>query len=66
MARSSQGPRVTPVSAAPPSQAPEPRIVRLGPPANDNGVRPSVVVRLLAAAAGATLAFLALRWLEIF
>jgi hypothetical protein len=65
MARSSQGPRLTSVSANPPSQAPEPRIVRLGRPANDNGVRAPLVMRMLAVATGAALAFLALRWLEI-
>ena len=36
MARSSRGPRLTSVGSAPPSQAPEPRVVRLGRPANDN------------------------------
>jgi hypothetical protein len=65
MARSSQGPRLTSVSASPPKQVPEPRIVRLGRPANDNGARPPLVMRLLAVVAGAALAFMALRWLEV-
>jgi hypothetical protein len=66
MAGSSQGPRLTSVSAATPNREPQPRVVRLGQPANDNGVRAPLIIRALGVAMGAALAFLALRWLEIF
>jgi hypothetical protein len=64
MARSSHGPRLTSVAATPP-RPPEVRVVRMGSPANDNGMRTPVVYRLLAVATTAALAFLVLRWLEI-
>ena len=65
MARSSQGPRLISVSGGAPNQEPTPRVVRLGRPANDNGVRAPLIMRALGVAMGAALAFLALRWLEI-
>ena len=65
MARSSRGPRQATTWAAEQNSRPLPRIVRLGRPANDNGVRAPLIMRALGVAMGAALAFLALRWLEI-
>jgi len=64
MARSSQGSRST-TDWEPPKADARSRIVRLGRPANDNGLRMPTVLRAIGAAVSAAIVVYGLNWLGI-
>jgi len=64
MARSSQGSRSN-TAWEPPKAEAGARVVRLGRPANDNGLRTQTALRLLGIAASAALVVYGLLWLGV-